>query len=668
MVSYPKLTPLQSRFVACLGTSLLLIIIFFLLNPSHFAYAAELDSILNKDHNHHRIVGGLAGDLDWGSIFTDTESYVEEQDVDQYEAKFGWGLVERAPLDTVSLKNNLPNTLNLNPGETQYYVFEQDELSASPGTRGRQLPTNVTGPGADVTSNAKRRKRSISEDAEQEHETVEGDNILEKRQNTKTVYVSANTCLQPLLNENKTGTPGQPTIFYSLSDNNQKPSADQNDGTVQLDQGYAAVAIPNVSGNLYISISAPDLPNDTFTGPWNYQIAASIDDYYHYYDNSTAFMWTVDTDSNSALLATYNLTGQDGNSTTIQNQRNEWMNTSPPFDIYVFNSSSPKIDGIKHSYCGLSKLNMDFMRINTSMTERGVGSNPKQQFYIQSLLPGNTYFSVLAYQGGNVSTEDQAIVGGGGQVWKSMQFSTKSDGNCRVIFDLPFCDAVAYAVPTDPSNSTLSNLTTLSQIYDSNAAALYQNFSLSLQQIPCNTTNSAQYSLSSTCDDCARDYKTWLCAVTIPRCVDFSATDDYLMPRNVGQPFANGSQPTNLNETMANMIMYNSSRSSLIASGPYKEVLPCQELCFNMVKSCPTSLGFLCPQRNALWAPLAKSYGTYDPNNILGQDGILNISGLSCNYLGVDWPTLGNSGSVLAARWPGWVVPLGIMAWMLSGW
>ena len=422
-MQFPKLTPLQSRFAACLGTSLVLLIIYFSLNPSQFAYAAELDSILNEDHNHHRIHAQQL-DLDWGGVSHQLLEDEEEEGLPAYQAAFGVGLppnlVGRQALDTVRLKNNMPNTLNLVPGETQWYVFEASELRAAPGGRGVQLPTNVTG--QDATLKRRKDKRSL--------ELAENGEILEKRQNSsaRTVYLSANTCLQPALNENKTGTPGQPTIYISRSNTNQKPDADTNDGFQQLDQGYASLALQEVEDSIFISITAPQLPNDTFTGPWSYQIAASTDDYYHYYNNETAFMWTVDTDSTSALLATYNLTDQNGNLTSVQQQRQAWMDMTndPPFDIYVFNSSSPKIDGIKNSYCGLSKLNMDFMRINSSISERGVGKNPKQQFYMQSLVAGNTYFSVLAYKGANSSDENAATIGGGGQVWKSMQFSTKA--------------------------------------------------------------------------------------------------------------------------------------------------------------------------------------------------------------------------------------------------
>lgn len=68
------------------------------------------------------------------------------------------------------------------------------------------------------------------------------------------------------------------------------------------------------------------------------------------------------------------------------------------------------------------------------------------------------------------------------------------------------------------------------------------------------------------------------------------------------------------------------------------------------------SMGLRCPEPNALYGPLSKSYGTFDPARIGGADGILNISGLSCNYLGVDWPTLGNDAVGLRASWAVWAV------------
>lgn len=227
-------------------------------------------------------------------------------------------------------------------------------------------------------------------------------------------------------------------------------------------------------------------------------------------------------------------------------------------------------------------------------------------------------------------------------------------------------------------------------LYDSAAAALLQNFTYSLAQIPCNTTQTAQYSLARDCTDCASAYRNWLCAVTIPRCEDFSSTSPYVQPRNVnplskfisGNPlnnFApqgqNNSIPSDilfdntyvpmpsapaqfpfLNQSLSNALSSNQSRNALagcgtnlsasgpvpadpntgypncgidlsIQPGPYNEILPCAEYCYELVRSCPASFGFACPMRGR---GLERSYGFLYP------DGTANGAGgaLTCSFDG----------------------------------
>ena len=178
------------------------------------------------------------------------------------------------------------------------------------------------------------------------------------------------------------------------------------------------------------------------------------------------------------------------------------------------------------------------------------------------------------------------------------------DGACALLFNLTFCSSVAYAVPYNPANTTAE----LAGFLDSYVASKYENFSKSLQQIPCNTTSSAQYSLARNCDHCDAAYKRWLCAVSIPRCEDFSNSASYLMPRAISYPFVNKTLATMYNNVTdstfspANQsrMYYNGSRNPHIdltyQPGPYKEVLPCQDLCYDLVQSCPASLQFVCPE------------------------------------------------------------------------
>jgi calcium channel MID1 len=183
---------------------------------------------------------------------------------------------------------------------------------------------------------------------------------------------------------------------------------------------------------------------------------------------------------------------------------------------------------------------------------------------------------------------------------------------------LTFCNEVAYAVPSNPA----LNFSQLSEIYDSNAQALYQNFSYSLDLVQCDTASEQMYSLAVSCSDCAVAYKQWLCAVTIPRCADFSNQASFLQPRNAAQAFLNGTA-LSANNPLVQSFANNASRNPIIDSeikpGPYKEILPCQYLCNELVRTCPAALGFTCPTGGYLNI----SYGFPDPNG-----------DITCSYLG----------------------------------
>ena len=187
------------------------------------------------------------------------------------------------------------------------------------------------------------------------------------------------------------------------------------------------------------------------------------------------------------------------------------------------------------------------------------------------------------------------------------------------MFNLPFCSSVAYAAPGNPSskNTSISDATNLGLLYDQYALLAWTNFTYSLGQVACNTTSSAQYSLVKTCTDCSNAYKEWLCAVVIPRCEDFSNSSLSLQPRAIVQPFINETYGKKfvddpiLSIENQRKTYFNSSRNPMIDDvikpGPYKEVLPCEDICYELVRSCPSFLGFGCPLLNH---GLNYSYGT----------------------------------------------------------
>ncbi len=201
------------------------------------------------------------------------------------------------------------------------------------------------------------------------------------------------------------------------------------------------------------------------------------------------------------------------------------------------------------------------------------------------------------------------------------------------MYDLAFCDQVAYSVPAN--NNNFPNISALASWYDNTTQGLYQFFDNALAQIPCETTASAQYSLARTCDDCSAAYKTWLCSVMIPRCTDFSSSADYLQSRALGQPFPNGTFiDSDTRSFYNNSAAYNGSRNLMIDQsiqpGPYKEILPCAELCYDIVQSCPAAMSFGCPQPGNIG--FNESYAMKPKTPIFNANG--QQINLTCNYPG----------------------------------
>ena len=142
--------------------------------------------------------------------------------------------------------------------------------------------------------------------------------------------------------------------------------------------------------------------------------------------------------------------------------------------MYAKNKDDRSIDGLKYSYCGLQKhaqiaatKNGQFSSmVSTGMTKRGPGNLPKQQFFFSGLNSSASYLGILARDG-----SENGFAGGGGHVFRATSFSTKSDhGNCGIVFNLTFCDQVAYSVPSNPN---FGNSTQLAKFYDDFAAEMY---------------------------------------------------------------------------------------------------------------------------------------------------------------------------------------------------
>jgi calcium channel MID1 len=637
--SCPKLTPLQARFAASVVALALLGLIYWSLSDAHFAYAAELEydgsgaTRGGEDHNWHRIA--------------EQRLEVDGIDVEDGDAEIGHDmLMARATSPSTTAGNNFANNENIEPGDTKIWIFPKNQLEGKHGEVGPGLPLNQ----ADATEVRARHLELRKRDVEDQDELSD----LEERQTSakRTIYISINTCLQPnyVGSGVQSAAPPQLTLYVSTTSSNTSPGPNANPANqreIELDEGFAKYSM-SASGASYMSVHAPRLPNN-FTGVWNYELAVSIDKFYHAAE-STPNLFLVDTDTTAALLVTNNLTQADPSQSSYQ----EWMDLTAPYIVFASNVNATQTMGISRSFCGLNMSSQISGRqddpsgsstnVQMEMITRGLGNKPKEQFYVHALNGSSRYYGTLALVGNSTASGD-GVVGGGGKVWSQMSFTTKTDNNCALLYNLTFCDEVAYAVPSTPD--FVANYTNFQSFYDTYTRTFYQNFNYSLQQIPCTIDASSQYSLAKNCDDCAKAYKEWLCAVSIPRCEDFSASASYLQPRNVGRKFYNGSSlpdsylnaqytpmmkaPTlegslAFSQTYLSSLATNSSRNmkidDVIQPGPYKEVLPCEDLCYSLVQSCPAALSFGCPYPGR---GLEAGYGKREGNN----NGTL-----TCSYLG----------------------------------
>jgi len=624
----PQLTRLQSRLPVYLAATSIFLMLWAIVVAPVCASAADVPPFdaysagLPLDEN-----GATIGDRDEGYVPEFT--YLERD------------LIGRQEAEVVKLTMNGKLSKDITKGTTKQFVLEKSQLHLGRAVNGRLEAQEALGTD-NVSDNAVQRRDqhigSVQSAVEEESRRE-----LITRQATSRVSITATTCNQPMPVANVVPKSHPQLVMYvSNSTRNQKPGPDSTEGLVTnitgvvFDSGYARFDF-NATGNLYIGISAPVLDDKEWFGTWLFEIAASNDGPYHGYDNSDPFLFMVDTDSNSALFVTDDI-AMHNDTTDLKT----WEKQNP-FVMYAFEAGgSTIISGIEHSYCALmDKFNSNSTKnftIETSITTKfGNGHLPRSQFNVQGLDRDKLYNGFVVVKETNVTSSLPSVgtVKGGGMVFQPFQWKTKAYDYCQVLFDLEFCDRVAYAVPSSPKFK--NNDTALATIYDNKARTYYDNFTKSLAQVACETAGESQYSLAKNCTNCENDYKDWLCTVLVPRCEDYTTSGDWLQLRRINQLLPNQTVTINgnttlngsdlsqaINETYRERFAYSKSRHDFIDDeiepGPYKEMKPCEDLCFDIVRSCPAQLGFVCPNSPAR----ELTYGQKDPAG----------NTLTCNFPG----------------------------------
>ncbi|RDA90571.1 hypothetical protein CP533_2595 [Ophiocordyceps camponoti-saundersi (nom. inval.)] len=527
----------------------------------------------------------------------------------------GDGIFGRAPAGVPTLAKNRPTALNLQPGSTVCYLVQRSDMF-SDDVGGIPRPgRNPSQPNAEARP--------------------------------KTLYISSNTCLQPSADGKKVNSPPQLTLLVSNSSETAcgAQAAPPTDGESKVFSEGAVTYSLNMTGDLFVGIKAPNLSTD-FRGIYNFEIGASPDDFLHRYEGEdrSELLW-IDSDSSSAILATRNLTEDESEIRRVMNQ-------ALPYELYVSNDEAPSSAGLRHSFCGLrntaqirasqSSNSEPNAPVKTVITRRGPGGFPKQQFHFVSLNASSKYTGILVKkprEGRLAKRQDDRSDGGPGSVvFRSTEFETITGSNCKIVTDLEFCDEIQYAVP---GNDQRFNNTALGKAYDDYARKMYANFEKVMMQIPCEAPRTSLYSLARTCKDCKAAYKKWLCTVSMPRCEDFSSNNKFTLARNVAQAFPNGTKlAQDLRLPLEQEPFSNSSRNKFIDKeirpGPYKEILPCEDLCYEVVQSCPAKIGFKCPRPE--FPGFETSYGRRD------QDPAT----VSCNYPGEPRTPMSGAKTLLA--------------------
>ena len=585
----------RPRHASAIPVALVLTSLYISLLP-YSTYASDADSIVQEDHNHYRI-SQLQSEV-YGTLMNDGKL-----EANKYEAEFigaDRGIIGRAEPSKRELASNVPGEGELEYEKTDYWTFSEAQLSPK-SSQASAAPSSLA-------------ERDMNEPLHTLDVLEEGP-IQPRQEDTRTLYITLNMCDQPRPKDaNPSGRIAPLQLYVSTDSKNTKPDQFHRDYAVSVEYGVGTQNLSFVSSNVYFAVKAPS-KNSQFEGSFRYELTASLDEPYTSFVKDSTGLVLVDSDANAALFST---TG------TVNTAR---------YSIFVHPQTDAALWGLSGSYCALKRHaqmigNLEDQSkedVETGVVNLG-GPPTRQQFYTKDLNSSSAYYAILAADGDMNSKEKRdGLAGRGGKVWKEVSFNTTGTDNCAVIYNLSFCTDVAYAVPVTPGNQT--NLADLKELYDNDAREKYQNFDKSLQQVACNTTSSAMYSLARNCTDCEKDYKTWLCAVTIPRCVDFALNANYYVPRAVSTQFLNGSTSSapDLAQYKDNMnnLYANSSRNPMIDDkikpGPYKEFLPCIDLCYEVVRSCPATLGFACPLEGH---GLNYTYGKNDTN------------GVTCNYPG----------------------------------
>jgi calcium channel MID1 len=417
-----RVLPAPSRLLATVGATCLLLAISPFAHATEASVAAALD--VASPPTPQVYTDALAPAHNDDSRGDGSGGYAPEFD---YFDRSLLGRQEPQVPALTTLKNNEKVAKDINPGTNTYFVLKQSLLR-----RRNSDEAAIEAPearGTVDTSEASWADAVAAVEVERNAENDGTDDQLQKRQDANRVWISANTCRQPNPPTDGSGmTKNHPQLimYASASPNNQKPGPDSTDDLITpptgilFENGFANLTV-QTNEDIYIGISAPNLEPGWF-GSWSFDVAASTDGPYHGYNSTSPYLFMIDTDSDSALFITYNLSDKSTDA-------DKWREDNP-FTMYAFEAGGvAPFNGMERSLCAMEFYkNLTNVTTESSITTKFGGDLPKSQIHLQGLKAGKNYNGFLAAKGTQnvLQLFGGDTVRGGGMVFQQFNFTTKS--------------------------------------------------------------------------------------------------------------------------------------------------------------------------------------------------------------------------------------------------
>ncbi|KAH8113052.1 stretch-activated cation channel Mid1 [Phellopilus nigrolimitatus] len=248
-------------------------------------------------------------------------------------------------------------------------------------------------------------------------------------------------------------------------------------------------------------------------------------------------------------------------------------------------------DGLPVTACALQNLTNlvvnsgSFGNVKDSLVFRGA-DGWRTQWLVQGLQPLTNYTVYVIQDGVKVSGP--------------INFVTKSASfDCPLVHSLPYCPLTSYAVPLPepPFGIDSYDASSLPDGISGPLLSYMTNFTTSLLTFACGRD---WYSPLVDCQDCQTAYRTWLCAVQLPRCgeVPPNPTSTPSSTPSKRAKRADSAQATLAAPALSAQNTSTTARNANLPAFPggnWTELLPCLETCNAAERACPPFLQFMCP-------------------------------------------------------------------------